>query len=452
MRLDIHCKLRIWLGALGLLGASLASAQTVVAEATMVIGDAQITAIDGQARALARGGAVREGERIQTGPGGHVHLRFVDGARLSVRPASRLQIENYSQADARNAQTAIRFKLEEGVVRSITGEWGEAARDRFRLNTPLAAIGVKGTDFSVAADVRQTLASVYTGAIVVTPMAESCSTTLGPCFNGTERQLSEAMQGQMLALTRQQITPQLVALADSPSGLRNTISAEAVTAPATVSAVVAAVPPSSGVATVAAAASTVRSDMANEKQVINESRAAAVSPPGPPEVKQLVWMRLPWTQPHDADTLSQAFDAAIFKANELATSNGAYALLRPLADDRSFMAAEGKADFRLAGAAAQLISRSGPDTRVDPLAVHSGRLQVDFSRSAFSTQLHLSGEPIGNLELNATGRIGGDGAIVGHEGNMNTRGSLSKDGREAGYFFSSDQSAGQVRGITSWGR
>ena len=68
MRLDIHCKLRIWLGALGLLGASLASAQTVVAEATMVIGDAQITAIDGQARALARGGAVREGERIQTGP------------------------------------------------------------------------------------------------------------------------------------------------------------------------------------------------------------------------------------------------------------------------------------------------------------------------------------------------------------------------------------------------
>ena len=99
-----------------------------------------------------------------------------------------------------------------------------------------------------------------------------------------------------------------------------------------------------------------------------------------------------------------------------------------------------------------MLFRSGPDTRVDPLAVHSGRLQVDFSRSAFSTQLHLSGEPIGNLELNATGRIGGDGAIVGHEGNMNTRGSLSKDGREAGYFFSSDQSAGQVRGITSWGR
>ena len=34
-------------------------------------------------------------------------------------------------------------------MRSITGQWGEAARDRFRLNTPIAAIGVRGTDFIV---------------------------------------------------------------------------------------------------------------------------------------------------------------------------------------------------------------------------------------------------------------------------------------------------------------
>ena len=452
MTIHTQCKLGALVAILSLAGASQASSPAVVAEATMVIGEAQITAADGQARPLTRGAAVREGERIQTGAGGHVHLRFVDGARLSVRPASRLQIENYSQADAQTALTAIRFKLEEGVVRSITGQWAEAARDRFRLNTPLAAIGVKGTDFSVAADTRQTLASVYTGAIVVTPMADACSTTLGPCFNGTERQLSEAMQGQMLALTRQQITPQLVALADSSSGLRNSLGSDTVATPSTATAVAVTPPAAPTGAPVVAASSAVRSDIANEKQVINESRAAAVAPPGPPEVKQLVWMRLPWTQAYDADTLSKAFDTAIYKSSEIATTNGAYALLRPLSGDRSLMAAEGKADFRLAGAAAQLISRSGPDTRVDPLAVHSGRLQVDFSRSAFSTQLNLSGEPIGNLELSASGRIGGNGAIVSHEGNMDTRGSLSKDGREAGYFFSSDQSAGQVRGITTWGR
>ncbi|MFM8637711.1 MAG: ATP-binding cassette domain-containing protein, partial [Betaproteobacteria bacterium] len=55
----------------------------------------------------------------------------------------------------------------EVVVRSITGQWGEAAKDRFRLNTPLAAIGVKGTDFAVRVEPDKTAAAVYTGAIVL---------------------------------------------------------------------------------------------------------------------------------------------------------------------------------------------------------------------------------------------------------------------------------------------
>ncbi len=121
----------------------------MVGEATMVIGVAKLIAADGVERPVDRGTAIRVGDRIETGAGGHVHLRFVDGARLSVRPASRLQVENYSRASDGSALTAIKFRLDEGVVRSITGAWGEAERDRFRLNTPVAAIGVKGTAFVV---------------------------------------------------------------------------------------------------------------------------------------------------------------------------------------------------------------------------------------------------------------------------------------------------------------
>ena len=146
----------------------------IVAEATMVIGVARLLSADGAAQSVDRGTAVRVGDRIETGAGGHVHLRFVDGARLSVRPLSRLQIENYSRSDEQSALTAIKFRLDEGVVRSITGAWGEAARDRFRLNTPVAAIGVKGTDFVVKSDANNTLASVYTGAIMLTPLSPAC--------------------------------------------------------------------------------------------------------------------------------------------------------------------------------------------------------------------------------------------------------------------------------------
>ena len=190
---SIRSFMRLWplaaLFAVGFAGAA-APAPDMVAQATMVIGVARLISADGVSQAVDRGTAVRVGDRIETGAGGHVHLRFVDGARLSVRPLSRLQIENYSRSDEQSALTAIKFRLDEGVVRSITGAWGEAARDRFRLNTPVAAIGVKGTDFVVKSDANNTLASVYTGAIMLTPLSPACRASLGPCLNGSERLLS----------------------------------------------------------------------------------------------------------------------------------------------------------------------------------------------------------------------------------------------------------------------
>ena len=70
----------------------------VVGEVTLLIGQAQLVGADDVVRTVERGQSVRAGDRIETREGGHVHVRFVDGGRLSVRPASRLQIENYSHS------------------------------------------------------------------------------------------------------------------------------------------------------------------------------------------------------------------------------------------------------------------------------------------------------------------------------------------------------------------
>lgn len=396
----------------------------VVGEATMVIGQALLFSPVGEAKTLARGAPVREGDRIETGVGGHVHLKFVDGGRLSVRPASRLQIENYSQADQQSNLTAIRFKLDEGTARSITGSWGEAERDRFRLNTPLAAIGVKGTDFSVSANAGQTLASVYSGAIVLTPMAQSCTATLGPCVNGSERLLSETMKGQMLALTGAQLAPQLVALNEPAVGQQRQIASTTTTASQPVS----------------------ERLVTNEKQMLSETRQVALPP------SQLKWMRWPWTHNSSTDNLSQAFDAATLRAMELTTTDGAFALLRHNPEGRPLGTTEAKADFRMAGAVANLIRREGSAEVADPVAVNAGRLSVDFSRATYNTQLNVSSDRIGSQDLASTGAVQAGGGLVGATGSMGTRGSLSTDGREAGYFFSGNLPEGQVRGITLWGR
>ena len=216
LRLLSRLGLPVALWALAALAPAMAAnpPSAAVGKATMVIGQAYLVSDEGEVSAMDRGSVVRVGDRIETGANGHVHLRFTDGGLVSVRPDSRLQIQKYSYTEGQPEAGGIKFKLEQGVVRSITGAWGEAARERFRLNTPLAAIGVKGTDFVVSANANTTLASVYAGAIVIAPLLGDCQATLGPCVTGAERLLTQDMKGQMVSLVGQQGTPQLVASAD----------------------------------------------------------------------------------------------------------------------------------------------------------------------------------------------------------------------------------------------
>ena len=472
----------------------------MVGEATLVIGVARLISTDGVERLVDRGTAIRVGDRIETGAGGHVHLRFVDGARLSVRPASRLQVENYSRASDASALTAIKFRLDEGVVRSITGAWGEAERDRFRLNTPVAAIGVKGTDFVVKSDGETTLASVYTGAIMLTPIAGvGCQTSFGPCLNGSEKLLSEDMKGQMLSLSRQQATPQLVPAVDLlAQRVVRPVMAEVTVRPDLV-----IKPEVNPVASPVVS----RTDTSPEKTVVSESRVTEmvavqvasaaqltqpVVPPVvtptqpvapvqpvppvvpvqpiapvlvvtpvtpvtpvvlPPVVTQLVWARMAEVAP-DGDSLSRSFAQAIEGGRQGTVGNGAYSLYREVSATAPVVlaSADTSANFRLAGSAAQLTMPSGRSTVSEAVQVNNGTLSVDFAHSTYATQLNVSNARIGVDSVTSNGIIKSNGVLLGQGGNAYTAGALSLDGKEAGYFFEKTLAAGQLTGLTLWGR
>lgn len=472
----------------------------MVGEATLVIGVARLISTDGVERLVDRGTAIRVGDRIETGAGGHVHLRFVDGARLSVRPASRLQVENYSRASDASALTAIKFRLDEGVVRSITGAWGEAERDRFRLNTPVAAIGVKGTDFVVKSDGETTLASVYTGAIMLTPIAGiGCQASFGPCLNGSEKLLSEDMKGQMLSLSRQQATPQLVPAVDLlAQRVVRPVMAEVTVRPDLV-----IKPEVNPVASPVVS----RTDTSPEKSVVSESRVTEmvavqvasaaqltqpVVPPVvtptqpvapvqpvtpvvpvqpiapvlvvtpvtpvtpvvlPPVVTQLVWARMAEVAP-DGDSLSRSFAQAIEGGRQGTVGNFAYSLYREVSATAPVVlaSADTSANFRLAGSAAQLTMPSGRSTVSEAVQVNNGTLSVDFAHSTYATQLNVSNARIGVDSVTSNGIIKSNGVLLGQGGNAYTAGALSLDGKEAGYFFEKTLAAGQLTGLTLWGR
>ena len=459
------------------------AAPAVVGDATLVIGVAHVISGDGSGRLVERGTTVREGDRVETEAGGHVHLRFVDGARVAVRPLSRLLIENYSHSDTQPALNSIRFRLDEGVVRSITGSWGEAARDRFRLNTPVAAIGVKGTDFVVTADLDKTFAAVYTGAIVLSPLSPSCQSTLGPCESGFEKSLSETMKGQMIALYRQDASPQIVALVE---GLTLNRSRDVVVAMA------AADRADKIVTRPSASLSTTVADAAPDKTLIAASSivkvpdapAPVVAPPvptvppapvapvlpvippapvvpdppaavvvpvvEPPQVKQLAWVAYPWTKPMSGDVLLQTLDAVNAAGRASVAGNGAYGLYRDPSASNTLVATEATAQFRLAAGSGQLIMAEG--RLVEAVRVTGGSLNVDFSRATFDTKLNMSSPTLGADTLAASGLVRPDGVILSQTGSGSVVGAMSLDGKEAGYSFEKAVSAGTVNGITLWGR
>lgn len=157
------------------------------------------------------GSAIREGDVVETLGNGHVHIRFVDGGLVSVRPDSRLSIEHYRYDPVQPSNSIIKFDLNQGVMRSISGTGAKSARDKFRLNTPIAAIGVRGTDFVVKASDELVQAIVNEGAIVVAPFSNACNAgSVGPCHTNSV-ELNGGTQ-QLLELSNLYDSPRLIPL------------------------------------------------------------------------------------------------------------------------------------------------------------------------------------------------------------------------------------------------
>lgn len=121
-----------------------------------------------------RGQSIFVGDVIETGENGHVHIRFVDGALVSVRPNSELRVDEYTYFPDNPEQNRVRFTLKAGTVRSVTGEAGKTNKDAYRMNTPVSAIGIRGTDYTVSSDARRTRVVVESGGIGIAPLDDEC--------------------------------------------------------------------------------------------------------------------------------------------------------------------------------------------------------------------------------------------------------------------------------------
>ena len=103
----------------------------------------------GAERALSRGAELASGEIIRTGDNARAQLRFSDGAMMSLQPQTEFRIDSYNYNGKADGQEKGFFSLIKGGLRTITGLIGKGERDNYRVNTPVATIGIRGTEYAV---------------------------------------------------------------------------------------------------------------------------------------------------------------------------------------------------------------------------------------------------------------------------------------------------------------
>jgi hypothetical protein len=427
---------------------------------------------------------VRASDRIQTESNGHVHIRFVDQALVSVRPDSMLEIVQYDFLADRPGNTSIKLNLEEGVTRSISGRGASSARDRFRLNTPIAAIGVRGTDFVVSASRQSVRAAVNEGTIVMAPFSSDCrADTFGPCLTNAIELTESSLQvleiqsaggvPQLLPATlerdpemmrsevaqalavQEQAAPADEKTAGTDVFLENVTSMRVQQVVATTAPVIAppATPP-------AVTPPGVTPPLAVQPETPVTPPPVVVAPPSttpdftpvaPVPVPALTDRNLVWGRwgagQGDLEKLTMAY-ADVRTGRDVTVGNNSYVLFRDGDGKTRVQAGLGPVSFALHSAQAFYHSDSG----VVAMTVLGGSLDINFNNNQFATELNMNHSLTGNVDFIANGFIYDGGYFYTRSATERMAGAVSLDGTEAGYFFEKQLVSGGIQGLTLWDR
>ena len=119
----------------------------------------------GATRNLETGGGIERTDVLQSDASGRARIQFVDETIVTMGGLSTLRVE---QITLRPNRRATEFFLEtaKGAFRFATGK---SAHDVYRIDTPMATLGVRGTQFNFEVTVTQTLVAVTAGAVQVCP-------------------------------------------------------------------------------------------------------------------------------------------------------------------------------------------------------------------------------------------------------------------------------------------
>jgi hypothetical protein len=414
-----------------------AEATPWVGEAIFVTGEVWADAGKGQ-KALQSGNRLADGTSLQTGPKGHAYIRMTDGGFFILRPNSKAKIVNYIADLSMPSNSKLRLDLESGHVRAISGEAAHRAPDSFRLNTPIAAIGVRGTDFTVSTTTDNTRVTVSEGIVVVDKLGAGCAAdTFGPC-SSSFAQVLRATDMQSLEVLRNEPALRREALEDT----KNAAASASKTNTASYT-------------NTSAESVSERLNQASTTRITNTADTVETRGGGSAGIVVDDRQRIFWGRWRAVDHLTASASVSDGLKNNEGFSDGPLFSLWREAGSMPTLPQSGQWNFQLSGQESYFLVGKPGDWVALPTQIKDAALSIDLVQRAFATKLTMFNENA-SANLFAKGSVDANGHFLWElpGSNMSVRGVLAgQNGNQAGYIFNT-QLAPTIwaTGVTAWKR
>ena len=94
------------------------------------------------------GADLLQGDIVKTGSNAAAGISFLDGTRVSLGPASEIEITSY-RFEPQQQDYSFDVYMKKGSAVYSSGKLGKISPDSIRFRTPQATVGVRGTKFLV---------------------------------------------------------------------------------------------------------------------------------------------------------------------------------------------------------------------------------------------------------------------------------------------------------------
>ena len=399
-------------------------------EVVFVAGAATKQTANAASQSVVKGLKLVQGDLLRTDEQAYVYVRMADGGLLVLRPQSHLRIDHWRYNAQRPELSEIKYTLHSGVARYVSGRGSQAAKDKFRFNTTLGAIGVRGTDFTVLSSPDLTQVSVRSGGVVVGGLGNGCSAeALGPCGGESALELFATSSNKLLQVTLGDRRPQIIDAASTGGPDR-------------------ARPPASGEPHAGSGSSVpvgvLVTEGAREAAVVNLA-AKSVNPDTAPSIA--VWGR--WGALVNGQSGAEVV-RDVLNGRQLAAINRYYVIgANPSAVLE--MPDAGVGQFKLMGHSGLLVDPASG--KLQETTASNGSLQIDFGARRFQTSLELQSPTVQTTirsqgYIEASGKMASDPYVsaTALEGLVGGKG-----GGEAIYIYHRPAAQGiEVSGVASW--